>query len=30
MAGIASGICNLAVGAGDARRRSTQAQSSPN
>jgi hypothetical protein len=30
MAGIASGICNIAVGAGDARRRSTQAQSCPN
>jgi len=26
MAGIASGICNLAVGTGDARRRQTQAQ----
>ncbi|GAU37442.1 hypothetical protein TSUD_206780 [Trifolium subterraneum] len=30
MAGIASGICNLAVGTGNARRRSTQAQSGPN
>jgi len=30
MAGITSGICNLAVGAGDARRRPTQAQSCPN
>lgn len=30
MAGVASGICNLAVGAGDARRRPTQAQSCPN
>lgn len=31
MAGIASGICNLAVGSGDnSRRRPTQAQSCPN
>ncbi|XP_024636844.1 uncharacterized protein [Medicago truncatula] len=30
MAGIASGICNLAVGTGDARRRQTQAQCCPN
>ncbi|KAJ1383274.1 hypothetical protein SESBI_43502 [Sesbania bispinosa] len=31
MAGIASGICNLAVGGGDSRRRpTTQAQSCPN